>query len=302
VKIPIKEISVKKKFNPREALDPAYVRRLTESVTSTKGTIQPILIRESDHELIDGRHRIEAAKRAGQKTIECRLTQVSDVDARILALTLNSFGKRLSPLEMGKGVYELLSTVKKRAGREKLKRRIARELGMNSTSKLEDCLTTYRQLVPEVRDTISTSVELGLVRTEHLRQIRALPENKQLAITKQIVTEKDPARVDRFISSFMATEEPSERYSLTRKEAQTPATDERRVEPESFVAVFKFNLAGRVKSAEQGLITIESNKGSANLLSDLDAALATFRSKVQIGDNVVVSLLLESPARKRSGS
>jgi len=296
LKIAIKEISFKKGFNPRESLDPDYVKRLKESMSSPIGTVQPILVREGDNELIDGAHRIEAAKKAGQKTIECRIIRASDFDARILALTANAFGKHLSDLEIGKAAHDLLSTVKKRAGREKWKVRIARELGMNSTAKLEDCLTSYQQIDPEARENISTAVELGAVKVDHLRRIRTLPHEKQLALTRQIAQVKDPIRVDRLIAGYMATQEPTRTTEQTHTD--TTALEERE-ETERFFSLFKFNVKGRIETVAEGRMQIESDSGPVNLVSELDEALKTVQSKGKPRDILTVSMLLESPVEKK---
>jgi ParB/RepB/Spo0J family partition protein len=267
---------------------------------SPVGTVQPVLIREGDYELIDGKHRLAAAKRAGLKFIECRTMKASNADAKIMALTVNVFGKRLNDLEIGKAVHDLLAPVKRRSGREKLKRQLAAELGMRSTSRLEDCLTTYQQMDPEVRSRISTAVERGTVKVDHLRHIRTLPPEKQLALTKQIAEVKDPSRVDRLISGFLAAQEPLSSQPRTSPQAQqTNLTVPACTEPEKFFTVFKFEMEGKVHSVEHDRILVDCNGNSLNIITELQENMQQMQTKLKPRDLVFVGLRVETPTKKK---
>ena len=55
------------------------------------GQLQPILVRKVDagYELIAGMHRLQAAQKSGQVTIEATVFDVSDIDARLISLEEN---------------------------------------------------------------------------------------------------------------------------------------------------------------------------------------------------------------------
>jgi ParB/RepB/Spo0J family partition protein len=220
MKLPINRLKTENDFNPRVALDRAQVEAIAQSM-KTLGQIEPILVRENDKAVINGRHRLAAAKKNGWKFIEANLVKADDVEARILALASNNFGKRLTHLELGKAVYLILEDVKKGKGRRgRIKQNLAKQLGL-SVGELKDCLASYRNLNPEARELVCYAVAKQHVLTvEHLREIRQLPGEKQVAILRQVAKAPDATAVDRLVSGFIAAQE----FSETPE--QTPSSPE----------------------------------------------------------------------------
>jgi ParB/RepB/Spo0J family partition protein len=206
MKLPLNKVKTAKDFNPREALDRAQVDALALSM-KTLGQLQAIEVREGDNELIDGKHRWAAAKKLRWKEIEVKTTRATDLEARIRALASNNFSKRLNHLELGKAVHFILKDTKKRKGRGMVKQQLAKQLGL-SVKALEDCLATYQDLNPEARELSSYAVgKQHILTVEHLRDIRQLPGEKQVAVLKQIVKASDASTADRLVSGFMAAQE-----------------------------------------------------------------------------------------------
>lgn len=121
MQVKINQIKTSKGFNAREALDRAEVQSLKLSMKAI-GQQEEIILRKEDNELIDGLHRIAAAKALGWKTIDAKHVTVTDQEARILGLVSNNFGKRLNQLELGRNIFLILEGVKKREGRESQRR------------------------------------------------------------------------------------------------------------------------------------------------------------------------------------
>ncbi|MGW1544710.1 hypothetical protein ACWCPM_31590 [Streptomyces sp. NPDC002309] len=84
-RVPIASLDIA--HSPRRAgLDVGHVRLLAESGT----TPPPIIVQRDSLRVIDGVHRVEAARRLSHDTIEARLFDGTDEDAFVLAVELNS--------------------------------------------------------------------------------------------------------------------------------------------------------------------------------------------------------------------
>ncbi|WP_055599446.1 ParB/RepB/Spo0J family partition protein [Streptomyces aureus] len=84
-KVPIASLDIA--HSPRRAgLDVGHVRLLAESGTAPP----PIIVQRGTLRVIDGVHRVKAARQLGHDTIEARLFDGTDEDAFVLAVELNS--------------------------------------------------------------------------------------------------------------------------------------------------------------------------------------------------------------------
>ncbi len=99
MKARIKDITVRREINPRFELDPDYIEEL-------KATDHwPALIVNREMILIDGFHRLEAAKRRGDEEIEIEVRDTEGDDPLALAAKLNvTHGKRLTVLELAERI------------------------------------------------------------------------------------------------------------------------------------------------------------------------------------------------------
>jgi hypothetical protein len=302
LKIRISKIKRKKGFTAREVVDREQVRQLAESMKSI-GQREPILISKHGHELIDGNHRVAAAKLLGWKEIECQEVEGSDLVCHRISLVANRFSRPLSDLEIGRKAHMILETVKWNKGREKLKMQLVRDLGLHTVDKLEDCLATFRNLNPELRKLVSDSVGNHGLNVKQLREIRKLPSATQVVLAEQISKIKDdPGRVDRLIEGHLAVQEPARPQEPTANTNTTvaPVSEEEKRESEQFFPVFKFECKGRVQLVTQDELRVESRKSSMNVLNELTENLKLTHSKAKPRDFLTVSLLLESPVEKRS--
>ena len=67
--------------------DPAHIRLLADAAGTTK--LPAILVQEGNYRIIDGMHRVEAAKLRGEVTIRARLIDCTDGEALVLAIKSN---------------------------------------------------------------------------------------------------------------------------------------------------------------------------------------------------------------------
>jgi uncharacterized ParB-like nuclease family protein len=68
--------------------DPAHVRLLADAATLSE--LPPILVQKGNYRVVDGMHRIEAARLRGKKSIRARFIDCTDEDAFILAVKANT--------------------------------------------------------------------------------------------------------------------------------------------------------------------------------------------------------------------
>lgn len=100
---------VQSSYNPRKAFDKADLQELADSIAQY-GLLEPIIVREKfgDYEIVAGERRWRAAKLAGLATVPVRVIQnLSDRDARILALVENLARKDIDALEEAEGYRAL---------------------------------------------------------------------------------------------------------------------------------------------------------------------------------------------------
>lgn len=110
VKIPLNKIVINPDVVARVKIDEEHVQFLMKSL-AVDGQLHPVLVRplpDGRFELLDGLHRVEAAKRLGWKDIEALAVSVDDVEARFLALKANITRKSLEPVEEGEAVYRIM--------------------------------------------------------------------------------------------------------------------------------------------------------------------------------------------------
>ena len=83
---------------------------LAESIRE-KGALQPLLVRRvgEAYEVVAGERRLRAAAMAGLKEVPARVLELSDKEARLLALVENLQREDLNPYEETLGVLALLS-------------------------------------------------------------------------------------------------------------------------------------------------------------------------------------------------
>lgn len=96
-------------YQPRRAMDPEALERLSESIRRS-GLMQPIVVRVRGgrYELIAGERRLLAAKRAGLSRVPAMVREVDDLEAAQLALVENLQREDLNPLERSGGFRMLM--------------------------------------------------------------------------------------------------------------------------------------------------------------------------------------------------
>ncbi len=99
MKIPVTDIKVKRRINPRFELDSDYIDELVHT------DHWPAVIVTRKMILADGFHRLEAAKKRGDEAIEVDIRDISEEEALALVARLNTtHGKGLTVLELAERI------------------------------------------------------------------------------------------------------------------------------------------------------------------------------------------------------
>lgn len=97
------------KSQPRKEFDPTSLDELAISIKE-HGLIQPILVRKraQGYEIIAGERRWRAAQKAGLKSIDVIVKDLSDPDSFLVALIENIQRDDLNPIELAKAYRQLI--------------------------------------------------------------------------------------------------------------------------------------------------------------------------------------------------
>ncbi|RLE78478.1 MAG: hypothetical protein DRJ52_10375 [Thermoprotei archaeon] len=110
LRIPLSQLVVNPEIAARVKVDEEYLKFLMKSLAED-GQLHPILVRplpNGKYEIIDGIHRVEAAKRLGWREIEATVVNVDDLEAKFLALKANLVRRNLEPVQEGQVIYKIM--------------------------------------------------------------------------------------------------------------------------------------------------------------------------------------------------
>src|SRR3990167_8468442 len=96
------DLLVRGKYQPRQHFDPTKLQELAESIKSTGGLIQPIVVRpqiEGKYEIVAGERRWRAAQMAGLTDVSCLVCSYTDEQALQAAIIENISRTDLNPIE-----------------------------------------------------------------------------------------------------------------------------------------------------------------------------------------------------------
>lgn len=99
------------KYQPRRHFDPVQLQELAESIKTTGGLLQPIVVRplaRDKFEIIAGERRWRAAQLAGLSEISCLINQYTDEEALQASIIENINRADLNPIEEAQAYQRLI--------------------------------------------------------------------------------------------------------------------------------------------------------------------------------------------------
>lgn len=108
--LPIEQL-VRGKYQPRHHFDPVQLQELADSIKSTGGLLQPIVVRplkNGTFEIVAGERRWRAAQIAGLTEISCLVSHYTDEQALQAAIIENINRADLNPIEEANAYQRLI--------------------------------------------------------------------------------------------------------------------------------------------------------------------------------------------------
>lgn len=179
--VPVDVIDVIEGFNPREYFDPTALKDLADSIKS-EGVIQPIIIRPNPDKdgrffLIAGERRYRASQIAEQVDIPVVIRNVSEDQARIIALIENNQREDVTPMEEAIAARKVLDYVN--GDRDEASRVLGWSRKMlDNRLLLLHCITDVQSAL------IQRKILIG-----HAELFSVLPETTQKGTLKKVLAE-----------------------------------------------------------------------------------------------------------------
>lgn len=105
------DLLVRGKYQPRRHFDPVQLQELADSIKTTGGLLQPIVVRPLDnkkYEIVAGERRWRAVQLAGLDEISCLVSDYTDEQALQAAIIENINRADLNPIEEAEAYQRLI--------------------------------------------------------------------------------------------------------------------------------------------------------------------------------------------------
>lgn len=166
-------------YQPRKEFDAESLNELVESIVQ-RGVLQPLLVRTTPggYQLIVGERRLLAARKAGLRTVPCRVVELEDRAVCEVAIMENLQRADLSELEKAQAFHDYLErflcTIED----------LARKLGKDRST-----ISNALRLL-ELPDFVKLALQNGKITAGHARALLPLEEEAdQIAMCQRIQSE-----------------------------------------------------------------------------------------------------------------
>ncbi|MBA3660282.1 MAG: ParB/RepB/Spo0J family partition protein [Gammaproteobacteria bacterium] len=175
--LPIEQLT-RGKYQPRQYFDPEKLQELADSIKSTGGLVQPIVVRmikDQCYEIVAGERRWRAAQLAGLDEISCLVCEYTDEQALQAAIIENISRADLNPIEEAQAYQRLIDEF------QYLHEEIAASVGKSRAA-----ITNSLRLLK-----LEPSIQVYLIQGEltegHGKILASLPTHQQLALAERAV-------------------------------------------------------------------------------------------------------------------
>lgn len=216
--IPI-ELLVRGKYQPRQHFDPVKLQELAESIKSTGGLLQPIVVRPigrtDKYEIVAGERRWRAAQLAGMSEVSCLSCEYTNEQALQAAIVENISRSDLNPIEEAKAYQRLIDEF------NYLHEEVAASVG-KSRAVITNALRLLK-LAPSVQKLLIN----GSLSEGHGKILASLSEEQQTMLAEQCVRKGwNVRRIEAEAKKLQQTGENSSPYSdANMRRLETALTD-----------------------------------------------------------------------------
>ena len=175
------------------------------------GQLQPVIARihEGGIQLIDGFKRLYAANTLLMDTLECRLFEVDESQAKIMLLSYNRSNQSMEVWEEAMVLKALLE------GDDLEQRQLAKLTGHSPS-----WVSRRLGLISKLDEEVACEIRMGSLTSSHARALMRLPRGNQIDVGRVITTWHLSSRLsDRLVDAFLeAEDEDQQRAILTHPE------------------------------------------------------------------------------------
>jgi ParB family chromosome partitioning protein len=171
------DLLMRGKYQPRQHFDSTKLQELADSIKSTGGLLQPIVVRPAgdQYEIVAGERRWRAAQLAGLTDVSCLVCQYSDEQALQASIVENISRADLNPIEEAQAYQRLIDEF------HYLHEEIAASVGKSRTA-----ITNSLRLLK-----LDTRVQKLLINAElsegHGKILAGLPAHQQFELAERSV-------------------------------------------------------------------------------------------------------------------
>ena len=172
------ELLVRGKYQPRQHFDPDKLRELADSIVSTGGLLQPIVVRplaNHHYEIVAGERRWRAAQMAGLGDISCMVFNYTDEQALQASIIENISRADLNPIEEAQAYQRLIDEF------SYLHEEVAASVGKSRTA-ITNALRLLK-LDPKVQQYLAT----GQISEGHGKVLAGLPAIQQIDLANRCI-------------------------------------------------------------------------------------------------------------------
>lgn len=172
------DLLVRGKYQPRRHFDPVQLQELADSIKTTQGLLQPIVVRplaNNKYEIIAGERRWRAAQLAGLTEISCLVSQYTDEQALQASIIENINRADLNAIEEAQAFQRLIDEF------QYLHEEVAAAVGKSRTA-VTNSLRLLK-LDPRIRELIIS----GDLSEGHGKILAGLPATQQFPLAERSV-------------------------------------------------------------------------------------------------------------------
>lgn len=169
---------IRGKYQPRRSFDPEQLQELAESIKTTGGLLQPIVVRPAStgkFEIIAGERRWRAAQLAGLTDVSCLVSNYTDEQALQASIIENINRADLNPIEEAFAYQRLIDEF------HYLHEEVAAAVGKSRT-KITNALRLLK-LDPRVQELLIA----GKLSEGHGKILAGIPSHQQFALAEQCI-------------------------------------------------------------------------------------------------------------------
>lgn len=172
------DLLVRGKYQPRQHFDPEKLKELADSIKSTDGLLQPIVVRplaNGKYEIVAGERRWRAGQLAGLDEVSCLVFNYSDEQALQAAIVENISRSDLNPIEEAQAYQRLIDEF------DYLHEEVAASVGKSRTA-ITNSLRLLK-LDPRVQKLLAT----GQLSEGHGKILASLAPHEQISLAERCV-------------------------------------------------------------------------------------------------------------------